>query len=295
MATTRKLELNALLGPIQKTISSVTKNMNIPIQGAPSVDTSAMGLGSGVFSFAIALLLIFLILIIIHYAITPIFTFTSGDGGMFPLANTTDGQLVWSKQPPQADISANVIRILPHGFTVQQDIYLDNESLLSNRKRIFFYRGSGPVITDASQPENLFTQYPESNLFMYLSPNTNDLIVTAVTKKPNNDLFFESSPTILNIPVKQVFRITVIFLPQLLEVYLNGKLHGTHTFRYIPLATDTYFFSSPDAFRSTVRVMNFKYWDRPLSSVEVKNSGPPLADKSLFNPEEMATASCKST
>lgn len=294
MATTRKLELNALLGPIQKTISGVTssvKNMNVPTLNVATVDTS--GLGSGVFSFAIALLLIFLILIIIHYTIVPIFSFTDGDGGMFPLANTTDGQLVWTKQPPEADISANVIRILPYGFTVQQDIYLDNESMLSNRKRIFFYRSSGPVITDPAQPENLFAQYPESNLFMYLSPNTNDLIVTAVTKKPNNDLFFESAPTILNIPVKQVFRLTVVFLPQLVEVYLNGKLHGTHTFRYVPLPTNTYFFSSPDAFRGTVRVMNFKYWDRPLSSVEVKNSKPPLADKSLFNPDEMATASCK--
>ncbi len=298
MATTRKLELNALLGPIQKAVTGVTnsvKNIAGPSVSVPSfsmpADTSA--LGSGVFSFAIALLLIFLVLIIIHYSITPIFSFTKGDGGIFPLANTTDGQLVWKKGPPEADISANVIRILPHGFTVQQDVYLDNESILSNRKRIFFYRGSGPVIVDPAQPENLFTQYPESNLFMYLSPNTNDLIVTAVTKKQNNDLYFESTPTLLNVPVKQVFRLTVVFLAEMMEVYLNGKLHSTHTFRYPPLATNTYFFSSPDAFRASVRVMNFKYWDRALSSVEVKNSGPPLADKSLFNPDEMATASCK--
>lgn len=294
-ATQRKLELNALLNPIQKTVSGVTSAVrNLPSMGGIGfTEGTTNSMGATIFSFAVALLIIFLILLIIHYAITPIFSFTAGDGGSFPLANTSDGQLVWTKAPPLADLSANVMRILPHSFTIQQDIYMDNEMSLSNRKRVFFYRSSGPLVIDPTQPENLIDQYPESNLFMYLSPNTNDLIVTAVTKQPNNDLTFESAPTILNVPVKQVIRLTVVFLPQLLEVYLNGKLHGTHTFRYTPLSADTYFFSSPDAYRGSVRVMNFKYWDRPLSAVEVKLSGPPLTDKALFSPDEMATAQCK--
>jgi hypothetical protein len=298
MATSRKLELNALLNPIQKTVSGVTATVkNMPGLGfakgfsAPTMDTG--GISSLLFQFSIGLLVIFLILLVIHYSITPIFSFTAGDGGSFPLANTNDGQLVWTEAPPLADMSANIIRILPHSFTVQQDIYMDNELSLSNRKRVFFYRSSGPVVVDTSQPEDLLQQYPESNLFMYLSPNTNDLIVTAVTKKPNGDLVFESAPTLLNVPVKQVIRLTVVFLPQLLEVYLNGKLHGTRTFRFTPLTTDTNFFSTPDAFRGSVRVMNFKYWDRPLSAVEVTKSGPPLTDKALFSPDEMATAQCK--
>lgn len=300
MATSRKMELNALLNPIQKTVSGVTATVkNMPGLGfakgisMPTPSLSTDGISSMLFQFSIGLLVIFLILLVIHYSITPIFSFTAGDGGAFPLANTTDGELVWTKQPPLADVSANVVRILPHSFSIQQDIYMDNELSLSNRKRVFFYRSSGPVVVDVSQPEDLLQQYPESNLFMYLSPNTNDLIVTAVTKKPNGDLVFESAPTLLNVPVKEVIRLTVVFLPQVLEVYLNGKLHGTRTFRYTPLTTNTYFFSTPDAFRGSVRVMNFKYWDRPLSAVEVAKSSPPLTDKALFNPDEMATAQCK--
>jgi hypothetical protein len=297
METARKLELNALLNPIQKSVSGVTSM----VRNAPGVGSFLKSNNTGessswgpmLFSFAMGLFIIFLVLLIIHYSITPVFSFTAGDGGMFPLANTSDGQLVWTEAPPLADLSANVQRILPHGFTIQQDIYMDNESSLSNRRRVFFYRGSSNVVVDTSQEENLATQYPESNLFMYLSPNTNDLIVTAITKKPNNDIVYESAPTILNVPTKEVIRLTVIFLPQVLEVYLNGKLHGTKTLIYPPFATDTYFFSSPDAFRGSVRAMNFKYWDRPLSAVEVSKSGPPLADKQLFNPDEMATAQCK--
>jgi hypothetical protein len=295
MATTRKLELNALLNPIQKTVSGVTSSVrNMPFlkSNVGAADGSGPGLGPMLFSFAMALFIIFLVLLLIHYSIMPIFSFTAGDGGVFPLANTTDGQLVWTKAPPLADISGNVNRILPYGFTIQQDIYMDNELSLSNRKRVFLYRSMDPVVVDPSQPEDLLTQYPTSNLFMYLSPNTNDLIVTAVTKKPNNDLVFESAPTLLNVPTKEVIRLTVVFLPELLEVYLNGKLHGTKTFRYTPLTSDTYFYSTPDAFRGTVRAMNFKYWDRALSAVEVSKSSPPLTDKALFSPDEMATAQC---
>jgi hypothetical protein len=285
MATTRKAELNALLNPIQRTVSGLTS----AVQNTPSfgfgAPTDAGGWGMAFFSFAMALFVIFICLLVIHYTITPIFSFTGGDGGILPLSNTTDGQLVWTKAPPLADVSANVIRILPHGITIQQDIYIQNETTLTNRKRVFFYRSSSPVVPNPSQPENLIQQYPESNLFMYLSDNTNDLIVTAITKKPDNSLVYESTPTILNVPTKQVFRLTVVFLPQLLEVYLNGKLHGTHTFRHIPISTPTYFFSTPDAFRNSVRVMNFKYWDRPITSTEVARSSPLLADSSLFGPD----------
>jgi hypothetical protein len=289
--TARKLELNALLSPIQKTVSGVTSRM-------PNLTPRNMGAGgdmmsTSLFHFALALLVIFLILLIIHYSITPVFSFTAGDGGVFPLANTSDGQLVWTKAPPLADVSANVIRMLPHGFTVQQDIYMDNEASLSNRKRVFFYRAMNPVVVDSSKAEDLFVDYPESNLFMYLSPNTNDLVVSAVTMKRNGDYVFESTPTMLNVPIKEVIRITVVFMPQVMEVYLNGKLHGTRTFRFTPRSSNAYFFSSPNAYRGSVRVMNLKYWDRPLTSVEIAKSGPPLTEKKLYSPDEMATACAK--
>lgn len=291
MATTRQAELNALLSPIQKRVAGVTRNL--PSVSMPSMSGEGSSWGSFFFSAGIALLFVFTILLIVHYTITPVFSFTKGDGGAIPLANSSDGQLVWTKAPPLADLSANIIKILPHSITLQQDIYMDNESALSNRKRIFFYRSMTPVSIDTSQPEDLFETFPESNLLMYLSPNTNDLIVTAITQNPRtNDLVFESAPTMLNVPIKEVIRITVVLLPQMMEVYLNGKLYGSKTFRFPLISSEAYFFSTPDAFRNSVRVMSLQYWDRPLSSVEVKNAGPPLTDKKLYSPEEMTPAQC---
>ena len=298
MATARKQELNALLNPIQKTVSGLTTGFRASAPTLPSFsmpEGESGGWGPFLFSTGVALLVLFALLLIVHYTITPIFSFRAGDGGVIPLANTSDGQLVWTKAPPVADVSANVMRILPSNFTVQQDIYLDNETALSNRKRIFFYRSATPVVVDTAlslgggREEDILTQYPASNLFMYLSPNTNDLVVSAVTQNPRtSDKVLESVPTLLNIPIKQVSRITVVLLPQLMEVYFNGKLYGTRTFRYPLVSTDTYFYSTPDAFRSSIRAMNLQYWDRPLSSVEVKNASPPLTDKALFNPSDMS-------
>jgi len=298
MATVRKQELNALLNPIQKTVSGLSTGVSTGLRNTgismPSFSGGeGGGWGSFFFSAGIMLLFIFTFLLIIHYTITPIFSFTKGDGGRIPLANTSDGQLVWTKAPPLADLSANVQRILPYGVTIQQDVYMDNESALSNRKRLFFYRSNAPIVADSAQPDNLLVQYPDSNLFMYLSPNTNDLIVSAVTENPTNkDRIFESVPTLLNVPIKQVVRITVVLLPEMMEMYMNGKLYGTRTFRYPLVPTGTYFFSTPDAYRNSVRVMNFQYWDRPLSSAEIKNASPPLTDKALYSPEEMATGQC---
>jgi hypothetical protein len=288
-ATARKLELNALLNPIQKTVSGLTS----AARNMPSISMSQpTNLSSTLFQFSVALFIIFAVLLVIHYAITPIFQFRPGDGGLIPLGANGGGQLQWTAAPPLSDLSANIIRQLPSEFTIQQDICIQNPTILSDRKRVFSYRANTPIVVNANQPENLLTQYPDSNLFMYLSPTTNDLIVTAVTKKPNNDLVFESVPTMLNVPTNEVFRLTVVLLPQMMEVYLNGKLYGTRTFTYTLLTTNTYFFPTPDAFRNSVRVMNFKYWDRGLSSVEIKNSTPPLPPKELFFPKDTATAQC---
>ena len=290
MATTaRKLELNALLNPIQRSVSGVTTAIRNVRPTMPTLGETT-GLGSTLFQFGIVLFIIFAVLLVIHYTITPIFSFRPGDGGKIPLGSQDGGQISWTEAPPVADISANTLRLLPSEFTIQQDICIKNPTTLANRKRIFSYRANAPIV--ATGPEDLFVQYPDSNLFMYLSPSTNDLIVSAVTRKPNNDIVFESVPTMLNVPANEVFRLTVVLLPQMMEVYLNGKLYGTRTFTYTLLTTNTYFFPTPDAFRDSVRVMNFKYWDRGLSAWEIKASPPALPTKEQFFPPATSTANC---
>jgi hypothetical protein len=231
------------------------------------------------------LFVLVLILLVVHYTVTPIFTFSFGDKGFIPLASTNDGQLVWTKSPVAADVSANVLRILPNSFTVQMDIFVESERTVNNYDRVLFYRSLRPVTPNNTN--TLMKQYEDTNLIVRLLAETNDLVVSAVTvQDPNNQetATLESTPTILNVPIRQPFRVTIVLMPQVLEVYMNGKLYGTKTFRYGLKATPTYFFGPPDLYRSSVRIMNVQYWDRPLNSREVKAAGPALPDVSLFDP-----------
>lgn len=292
----RLTELEKLLNPftrVAQNIPTYFPKINTSSFSTSSYNTaSSAGSSNIMFYFGIALTIIFVILIVIHYGFTPVFTFGEGGSGSLPLANTTDGQLVWTKGPVEADISANIIRVLPYGFTVQQDIFIQRETTLSNRSRVFSYRASAPVDINLDQVENLSTIYPESNLLMFLSPNTNDLIVQAVTQKSQQEEFLEAAPTILNVPIGEVFRLTVVFLPEIMEIYINGKLHSSKIFKYTPKPTTGNFYGPPEAFRQTIKVMNFKYWDRALSPGEVRNSTPVPPDRSLFNPDQTNGATC---
>lgn len=282
--TSRAEELAKMLGEFRP--SRVANSYSYPYaSSSDSYSWSGIALNLSIVAFVV-----FLLLVIVHYTITPIFTFTIGQKGLFPLANTNDGQLVWTQGPVVADLSANVQRILPTGFTIQQDIFVQEDNAPTIRPRVFFYRSTTPVVPGSGNTD-VSTQYPNSNLIMYLLPDTNDLVVSGITQKDNNT-YIESAPTILNVPVRQPFRLTVVLLPQVLEVYLNGQLFGTKTFRYPPKEITNSFFGPPDAFRSSVRTMNFQYWDRPLSAMEIKNAGPALPDASKFGMVRPANEVC---
>ena len=244
------------------------------------------------------LIVLFVILLVVHYTgIYPVFSFMEGDGGYIPIVRTNDAQIIWTDGPARADLSGNVTKILPCSFTVQQDIYLENETTIGSKRRVFFYRSGNYIPNDGTasiDTENLIALYPDSNLLMYLLPNTNDLVVSAVTRDGGGTLHLESAPTVLNVPIRKPFRLTVVFLPQVLEVYMNGKLFGTKTFKYPPIQTSSDFWGPPDVFRGTVRTMNFAYWDRPLMAMEVLKTPPALPDASKFNPSGMPSASCPS-
>lgn len=258
---------------------------------------NARNTGEGVMGYfwpiVTTVFVLFLLLLVVHFTITPIFSFAFGSSGI-PLSETNDGQLVWTAGPVAADLSANVMRVLPNTFTVQMDVFVENQTTLGKFERVLFYRALRPVTPNNA--ETLVTQYPESNLVIRLSPDTNDLVVSAITlRDPNNPLTatVESTPTILNVPVRQPFRITVVLVSRVLEVYLNGRLFGTKTFRYSLRSGAGYFFGPPEIYRGSVRIMNVQYWDRALNSAEVRSAGPALPDASLFGPAPIPGAKCQ--
>ena len=288
--TDRAKELAKMLGEPMQIASPLPSYTNLSTNSSTNTSTSAPV--TILYYIGMILLVLTIILVVVHYTgIFQVFSFMDGDGGYIPIRKTNDAQITWENGPVAADLSGNVTGILPCSFTVQQDIFIENETVMASKRRVFFYRAKYPVIP-SSNTDDLIETYADSNLLMYLLPNTNDLVVSAITEDSTGIMHLESAPTVLNVPIRQPFRLTVVFLPQVLEVYMNGKLFATKTFQYKPKATKTNFWGPPDLFRNTVRVMNFTYWDRPLMAMEVPKTPPAIPDASKFNPSGLPAASC---
>jgi hypothetical protein len=262
---------------------------NTSYSPASSAKESASSILGYAYIVAVTLFVGFIILIIVHYAFTPIFSFSTGDGGIIPLGvGNQDYQITFTKEPAGAALKSDFTNILSCGYTLQMDLYINRNLQLSEMERVITYRGSKPVGTGLVKGRSLPLNYPESNLLVYLQKDTNDLIVSAVTKI--NDLeALESAPTVLNAPLRQPFRLTIVYMPQLLEVYINGRFRGSRVLKGQPKNTPNQFFGPPDPFQQTVKMVNLCYWNRPLLAREIVNAPPALADSSLFKPDDEAS------
>lgn len=241
------------------------------------------------FYLSITAFVIFLILIIVHYTYTPIFSFSAGDGGYIKLASgVSDAQIAWEEEPPGSSLLTKFTNVLPCGFTLSLDVFIDKDLSLSKMERMILYRGKNTVIPDATK--TLQANYAESNLLIYLQNDTNDLVVSAITSDATGT-FVESAPTVLNVPIRQPFRVTAVYLPNLLEVYMNGRFVGSRVLKGKPLQTATQFLPPPEQFQQTVKILDVSYWARPLLAREIVAIRPPLPDASKFKPSDLAQCS----
>lgn len=235
----------------------------------------------------IALFVAFLLLIVVHYAYTPIFNLSPGDGGVIPLGlGSSDAQLVWTDGAVPATAKSSFINLLSCGYTLQMDLFIDRNLQLSNTERVVLYRANRPVVPDTTGAKTIVQNYPETNLIVYLQKDTNDLVISSITQN-QTQTFIESAPTMLNAPLKEPFRLTIVYLPNLLEVYVNGRFRGSRVLKNPPLNTLSQFYAAPDAFQSTIKVMNLCYWNRPLLAREIAKTGPSMPLSDLFKPSDV--------
>jgi hypothetical protein len=264
-------------------------SFSLPSFAATDSSTMVQTAFTYLFYLSITAFVIFLLLIIVHYTYTPIFSFSAGDGGYIKLASgVADSQIAWEDEPPGSTLVTKFTNILPCGFTVSVDVFIDKDLSLSNMERMILYRGKSPVVPDKTK--TLQANYPESNLLIYLQNDTNDLVVSAITSDATGT-FVESAPTVLNVPIRKPFRVTAVYLPNLLEVYMNGRFIGSRVLKGKPLQTGTQFLPPPEQFQQTVKILNVSYWARPLLAREIVAAPPPLPDASKFKPSDLAQCS----
>lgn len=280
--TARAEELARMLRPLRSAAGPT------PVARYNMGETTSGGIGSWLTNIGVILIVVFIVLLIVHYTVTPIFSFGLTSEGIIPLSDQSDGELLWKDGPQPSTTAASFEKMASIPFTLQMDVFIeDTLSTLGDKNRIFLYRATEPIQTQAST--NLIDSFPDSNILLYLKPETNDLCVSAITQH-NNDLYLESAPTILNVATRQPFRLTVTLQEKLLEVYMNGKLQASRVLQYIPRFNNTDFYGTPDSFRNTVRIMNLQYWNYPLTAMQVMNAPPALATTAQFQPAALPAA-----
>ena len=234
------------------------------------------------------LFVLFLLLTFIHYTIYPIFSFTEGDDGIISIPTSSDRQKAYTGVVATADMSANIVAAAHCGYTVSFDTYLSGDFFSTNAPRVILYRSRVPVPMNSSDREaTILDRFPDTNLLVYLDPAKNDLIVAAATSDGSAaHKTLEKLPPIQNVPMRKVFRTSIVFTETFLEVYMNGKLQQSMPLKQKPIQQDAKFdfYTTPAMFGSNVKLANMVFWPRPLKSRDVRANGDPIAADTLFSP-----------
>ena len=244
-----------------------------------------------VFYISLFIFTLFLILTFIHYVVYPIFSFSPNDNGFIPIPTASDRQIAYTKSPAAADLSANFINVPASSYTIGMDVYLTGIFQASDIPRVLLYRStnkmtlpSGSGLASGSGP--IYATLNETNFVVWLDPLKNDLNVGAITTRTGTtqDKRQIESAIVENVPVKKVFRLTVVFTDRFLEVYINGKLESTKPFSHElkSVADTTKFYPVITEATPSVQISNLAFWPRILSAREVQAWGSPMSKESFY-------------
>lgn len=233
------------------------------------------------FYLTLVAFVIFLIIIFIHYTIYPIISFSPGDGGIIPLAASSDAQKAYKNELVPYDTGIEFKDMNSCSYSVAMDVFLYGTFYASQTPRVLFYRGIAPVTTDFTAAE-ITTKFAGTNILVWLDPLKNDMYVSSVVTANGSKTVSSSSP-IENLPIRKPFRVGVVFTQKFIEVYIDGKLRLTHILSNLPIETTTGKFYGPILpAMNTAAITNVWYWPYPLSPRGAKAEGTPLATDTLF-------------
>jgi hypothetical protein len=279
--------------PVQTTIPT-RKSWVMPVFGGTG--TTGGLASSTVFRTAVTLLfytsitafILFLILTFIHFTIYPIFSFSEEDDGIISIPTSSDQQKAFKGVIATPDLSSNFVAIPDCGYTIAFDTFLSGDFMATNAPRVLLYRSRTPVaMVSTDRESNLLdtSKFANTNLLVYLDPIKNDMNVAVVTSTGTNaPKQLRKLPVIENVPLRKVFRTTIVMTETFVEVYMNGQLAQSMPLTDRPLTQGAgfQFYTVPSLFGSNMKLANLSFWPRPLKARDVRAYGQPIATDILF-------------
>lgn len=223
--------------------------------------------------YLVAIVIVLLaILLFVHFLITPIFQFTPGGPGVIPVPGANDGMVYWKTYPndPVLDASGAILGNQAANWSMSLDIFIAEPlQFNSGQERILFER-STKLLADTY------------NLRISLLPDKTDLRVSVL-----NSSRIEEFVDVTNVAVQAPFRIGVVLLDRIMEVYVNGRLYRTLPLS-APVLSEGGGIRGPRGDMATLaKVKNLILWKRPITPSEMRYARPALASASDFGPSQM--------
>ena len=245
------------------------------------------GFVANIFYLSVLIFMLFIILIVIHFTIFPIFSLSPNDDGLISVPTMSDEQTVFDKTLAIPDLSANFVNVEPFSYTIGMDLYLNGIFTPSNTPRVILYRSISKVSTTSGDTAaNILTRFPDTNIIIWLDPIKNDLYVSLLTSSDGTAVgaSLETIPPIENIPIKRVFRLTCVLSQQFIELYINGNLERSMTFKktLVSVSANKIFYLTPARVSPSVLASTVSFWPRILKSREVRSFGQPKTEEKLY-------------
>jgi hypothetical protein len=245
------------------------------------------GIISYIFGFSLFMFVVFLVLVFIHYTLFPVFALSPNDNGFISIPTASDRQLAYPNAPAASDLSGNFKDVPACTYTLGMDVFLSGNFQSSTIPRVILYRS--PTRIALSKPVkdvdgHLLDSFPDTNILIWLDSMKNDLFVSVMTTDSSDTTVLETITAIENVPVKHVFRVTVVFTRTFLEVYINGKLEKSMAFKgtLIDIADNAAVFPVVSSIGPSVLISNLAFWPRVLTAREVRAYGEPITNDAFY-------------
>ena len=231
--------------------------------------TSSIG---RILAYVIGIIIVALVIsLLVHYYITPVYSLQPGAPGIIPVPGFDDGIIFWngSGKYPAMDVIKNddlPIKSAYCDYTLIVDMFIQNPLQFSQKSRILLRRG------------NSSTDTKSNNLIVALEPDTTNMVISVINVGNTTEQLI-----IENIPVQEPFRLGIVVMQNALEVYINGFLMKTRQIKsgLKDIGGDISPASGSEI--SIAKMQNLKIWPRILSTPEIRQAKPELADGKSFN------------
>jgi hypothetical protein len=236
-----------------------------------------------------AIFALFILLTIVHFTVYPVFSFMPGDGGYINIPFFSDAQKMAAGAANPPETALGISGAPSSGYSIAFDLTIPADFTNLQTPRVLLYRAAAPIGTGGTAPSGSATTlkgyeaylrdiYTGTNIVAWLDPTLNDLYLSAIltgdtAAAPKR---VHTSNPIKNLPTNKKTRIAIVFTDVFAEVYVNGYLRQTLTYKpaqgaLLEMDGQKKFYTAPTISGSAVaspQIMNVSFWPRPLAAGE---------------------------